>query len=334
LWAQAGGTPLSAEEFGRWAAGRGLLARKGAGWGFRESALPLPESVQGIIASRLDALAPEEKALVQTAAVVGPTFWPAALAHVASMETDETARILRALERRELFRPQRTSAVEGESELAFRHALVREIAYGQIPRARRAEMHLRAAGWLDSLGRPDEHSETAAHHFLAALEYARSVGGDVAQFAGSARDALTRAGRRALALSTYADAARFYGSALELSSSGDEGYAELLFCYGKAVSRSSSPDEDVLVRARESMLAAGDAERAAECAVMLGELLWRRGRRDDAFAALDEAVAMLDGRPASYSKAYALVTLAGFRIRADEAAPALEAARAAMAIAD
>ena len=334
LLAHADGNPLYAEEFVRMVVERGLVVRGGTGWELRDTELPLPESVHGIIASRLDALAPEEKALVQTAAVVGQTFWPSALAEVAAIETGEITRTLRALERRELFRPQRASAVESEPELTFRHALVREIAYGQIPRARRAEMHLRAARWVDSLGRAEEHSETAAHHFLAALEYARSVGEDVGHVAEPARAALTRAGRRALAVNAYADAARFYGGALELSSPDDEERAELLFCYGKAVSRSSAPEERVLVEARESMLAAGDAERAAESDVMLGELLWRRGRRDDAFAALDEAVAMLDERPASYSKAYALVTLAGFRIRADEAEPALEAARAAMAIAD
>src|SRR5262249_7545322 len=145
-------------------------------------------------------------------------------------------------------------------------------------RARRAEMHLRAARWVDSLGRSDEVGETAAHHFLAALEYARSVGGEVAPVAESARAALTRAGRRALALNAYAAAARLYGGALELSSPGDEGHAELLFCYGKAVSRSSAPDEQVLVQARESMLAAGGAERAAGCNVVLGGPLLRRGR--------------------------------------------------------
>jgi len=333
LLARADGNPLYAEEFVRMLLDRGLLVRESAGWELRESDLPLPESVQGIIASRLDALAPEEKALVQAAAVVGRAFWPGALADVVATERQEVVRILQGLERRELFRPQRTSAVDGEPELAFRHALVREIAYGQIPRARRAQMHLHAARWVDSLARLDDHAETAARHYVAALEYARTVGGDVTSFAEPARVALAHAGRHALALNAYATAARFFGAALDLSPDDDE-RPELLFCYGKALSRSSTPDEDVLVQARESMLAAGDAERAAECDVIRGELLWRRGRREEAFAVLDEAVTMLSERPPSYSKAYALTTLAGFRIRADEAEPAVEAARAGMAIAE
>src|SRR5437868_5856160 len=333
LLAHADGNPLYAEEFVRMLADRGLIVREPEGWTLRENELPLPDSVQGIIASRLDALAPEEKALVQAAAVVGRTFWPGALADVISTEREEVVRILQGLDRRELFRPQRASAVDGEPELAFRHALVREIAYGQIPRARRAQMHLLAARWVDSLARPDDHAETAARHYLAALEYARTVDGDVASFAEPARTALTRAGQHALALNAYAASARFFGGALELSPDDDE-RPELLFCYGKALSRSSTPNEDVLAQARDSMLLAGNAERAAECDVILGELLWRRGRREQALAALDEAVAMVAERPPSYSKAYALTTLAGFRIRADEPEPALEAARAAMAIAE
>jgi tetratricopeptide (TPR) repeat protein len=82
------------------------------------------------------------------------------------------------------------------------------------------------------------------------------------------------------------------------------------------------------------MLAAGDAERAVECEVVLGELLWRRGQREQAFAHLREGVAILEDRPASYSKAYAFNTLSRFRIAADEAEAAIELAREAMAIAE
>jgi class 3 adenylate cyclase/tetratricopeptide (TPR) repeat protein len=333
LLTRAEGNPLYAEEFVRMLVDRDLLVREADGWKLRESDLPMPESVQGIIASRLDALAPEEKALVQAAAVVGRTFWPDAVADVVDTGRDEVERILQALDRRELFRRHRASTVGGDREYAFRHALVREIAYGQIPRARRAEMHLLAAQWVESLGRPEDNAETAAHHYLAALEYVHTAGGDVEPFAERARTALSRAGDRALALNAHAAAARFFGGALELSPPDDE-RAGILFSYGKALSRSSTPDEDVLVQARDSMLAAGDAERAAECHVILGELLWRRGQRERAFAELHAGVAMLEDRPASYSKAYALSTLAGFRIRADEAEPALDAARAAMAIAE
>ncbi len=332
LLARAEGNPLYAEEFVRMLVDRGLLVLEDDGWKLRASELPMPESVQGIIASRLDALAADEKALVQAAAVVGRTFWPDGVAAVAALARRDIDRTLQALDRRGLFRRYR-APVGAESEYAFRHALVRDVAYGQIPRARRGEKHLLAAEWMESLGRPEDHAETAAHHYLAALEYVRAVGGDVEPFAERARTALRRAGDRAFALNAYEAAAGFFAGALDLSPEDDE-RSGLLFSYGKALSRSAAPDEDVLVQARDSMLTAGDVERAAECQVILGELLWRRGQRDQAFAHVGDAVEMLAGRPSSYAKAYAFSTLAQFRIRGDEAEAALESARTAMTIAE
>jgi class 3 adenylate cyclase/tetratricopeptide (TPR) repeat protein len=331
LLARAAGNPLYAEEFVRLLVDRGLLVLEPDGWKLRASEVPMPESVQGIIASRLDALTPDEKALVHAAAVVGRTFLPDALAAVAGVDRAEVDRMLQALDRRGIFRRYRAPA-GAERECVFHHALVRDVAYGQIPRAGRGEKHLRAAEWLDSLGRPEDHAETTAHHYLAALEYVRAVGGDVAPFAEPARRALGRAGDRGLGLNAYAAAARFFGGALELSPSEDE-RPELLFKYGKALSRSASPDEDALAQARDSMLAAGDAERAAECQVILGELLWRREQREQAFSQLRDAVATLEKRPPSYAKASALSTLSRFHAAGDEAEPALQLARRAMEIA-
>jgi class 3 adenylate cyclase/tetratricopeptide (TPR) repeat protein len=332
LLTRAEGNPLYAEEFVRMLVDRGLLILEDDGWTLRASELPMPDSVQGIIAARLDALATGEKTLLQAAAVLGRTFWPDGVAAVASIGRDEVDRTFNELDRRGLLRRYRPSP-GGESEYAFRHALVRDVAYGQIPRARRGEAHLLAARWFESLGRPEDHAETAAHHYLRALEYFGAIGGDIAPFAEPARVALRRAGDRALALNAFAASARFFGGALELSPT-DEERAGLLFSYGKALSRSDAPDEDVLVRARDSMVAAGDAERAAECQVMLAELLWRRGQRERAFERLREALATLDDQPASYAKAYAFSALAQFQIRGDESEAALESARATMTIAE
>jgi class 3 adenylate cyclase/tetratricopeptide (TPR) repeat protein len=332
LLARAEGNPLYAEEFVRMLVERGLLVHENGRWDLRATELPLPESVQGIIAARLDALAGEEKELVQAASVVGRTFLRDALAAVSTSAREEVDETVEALVRRGLFRRYRAPAGV-EPEYVFHHALVRDVAYGQMPRARRGDKHLLAAEWLESLDRPEDYAETAAHHYLAALEYARAVGGDVTPFADRARTALRRAGDRALALNAHAASARFFGGALELAPAAEE-RPELLFSYGKALARSATPDEDVLVQARDATLAAGDADRAAEAQVILGELLWGRGRRDDAFEQVTQAVATLEGRPASYAQAYAFSTLAQFRIRADEADAALAAAREAMSISD
>jgi class 3 adenylate cyclase/tetratricopeptide (TPR) repeat protein len=332
LLARAEGNPLYAEEFVRMLVERRLLVHEDGGWTLRAGDVPMPESVQGIIAARLDALESDEKALVQAASVVGRTFLADALGAVATAPRDEVDRLLDALHRRGLFRRYRAPA-GAEREYVFHHALVRDVAYNQIPRARRAEKHLRAAEWLESFGRPEDHAETAAHHYLAALAYVRAIGGSVESFSDRARAALRRAGDRALALNAYASAARFFGGALELSPTEDE-RPDLLFSYGKALSRSATPDENVLLQARDAMLAAGDTERAAESQVTLGELLWRRGQREEAFAQLRDAVSALDDRPSSYAKAYALSTLSRCHAAGDEPDEALTLAQSAMGIAD
>src|SRR5207253_1401626 len=76
--------------------------------------------------------------------------------------------VLHGLERKEFVRRERRSSVESETEYAFRHILVRDVAYGQIPRAERSDRHARAAAWIESLGRPADHAELLAQHYLAA----------------------------------------------------------------------------------------------------------------------------------------------------------------------
>ena len=130
LLQRSGGNPLYAEEFVRMVADRGLLAGDGD--------LPMPESVQGIVAARLDGLPGEEKALLLDAAVIGKVFWLGALRASEWLPRASGAEErLHRLERKEFVRGERRSSVAGETEYAFRHLLVRDVAYGQIPRARR-----------------------------------------------------------------------------------------------------------------------------------------------------------------------------------------------------
>ena len=157
LLERAGGNPLYAEQYVR------MLAERESG-----EELQLPETVQGIIAARLDSLPLEQKRLLQDAAVVGKVFW------LGMLEASEQQ--LHALQQKEFVQRARRSSVEGETEYAFKHLLVRDVAYGQIPRADRAEKHRRAAEWIESLGRPDDHAELVAHHYLRALELARAAG--------------------------------------------------------------------------------------------------------------------------------------------------------------
>jgi predicted ATPase len=146
LLARAGGNPLYAEEYVRMLADQGLLRQAGSGWRLDHAAqLPPPATVHGIIAARLDALPAQDKALLQDAAVLGEIGWLGGLAALTKLDRARLEARLRDLERRELVRRERRSRVAGERQYAFRHVLVRDVAYGQLPRMGRAERHRRAA---------------------------------------------------------------------------------------------------------------------------------------------------------------------------------------------
>jgi class 3 adenylate cyclase/tetratricopeptide (TPR) repeat protein len=204
----AAGNPLYAEEFVRIGADRDAGSR-------------LPESVQGLIAARLDALEREEKELLQAAAVLGQTFWPDALAHVAGATREQVDEGLQTLVRREFVDGRQESSLADEAAHAFRHPLIREVAYEQIPRARRAELHWLAAEWVETLpaDRAEGRAELLAHHYVQALEYARATGEETAGLAARTAGALREAGDRARAVYAVETAAGHYRRALELAGS-------------------------------------------------------------------------------------------------------------------
>src|SRR5204863_2273630 len=128
--------------------------------------------------------------LLRDASVVGKVFWGSSLGG----GTTDSSTALHSLERKGFVRRQRRSSLEGESEYAFAHALVRDVAYGQIARAERAEKHQRVAEWIQSLGRPEDHAELLAHHWRAALELAHAAGLDTGDLTTPTRLALRAAG--------------------------------------------------------------------------------------------------------------------------------------------
>jgi tetratricopeptide (TPR) repeat protein len=296
LLARAGGNPLYAEEFVR------MLADRGGG------ELPLPETVQGVIAARLDLLPPDEKALLQDAAVVGKVFWLGAVAALSGLDRAEVEAALHRLEQRDYVVRSRRSSVAGETEYAFRHILVRDIAYGQIPRPARAERHRRAAEWIAALSaeRSEDRAEMLAHHWLGALELARAAGQDVGELGERARLALRDAGDRALALSAFRPAIRFYREALELWPAADPERPRLLLGYGVALWSAEERGGELIAEARDLLLAAGDAAAAAEAEARLGRIAWLRGRGDEGLEHLERAVELTRDSPPTPGKAYVL----------------------------
>ena len=157
---RAGGNPLYAEEFVRLLKDKDLLVRKGSSWELREGAeVPFPDSVQALIAARLDTLSADTKSMLADAAVIGKVFWAGAIAQMGERDLTEVTDTLRELSRKELVRPARRSSIEGEAEYAFWHVLARDVAYGQLPEPR--EPH---ATWPQPAGsspRPPNGSRTS-----------------------------------------------------------------------------------------------------------------------------------------------------------------------------
>jgi class 3 adenylate cyclase/tetratricopeptide (TPR) repeat protein len=310
LLERAGGNPLYAEQFAR------LYVERGSA-----EDLPLPETIQGIIAARLDGLSRDEKRLLQDAAVLGKVFWSTGAAALAGIDDEKLELALHSLARKGLIRQERRSAVTGENEYAFRHVLVRDVAYGQIPRADRAQKHEQAAAWIGSMGRTDDHAELVAHHFSAALELVEAAAGTVpAPLAEKAREAFVAAGRRALRLGAFPAAQRFYADALALT--GDPaGRARTLFAHARARFHAEG-DPAGLLEARDALTAGGDVDEAAEAAALAAHGAWRAGRAGEAEEIVAGAVALLEGRGPSEGMAALLAEQArldAFAGRLDDA---------------
>jgi DNA-binding SARP family transcriptional activator len=354
LLGAAGGNPLFAEEYVRMLRDRHPLpapepepADRGASF---EPAvppagpeLPLPESVHAIVAARLDALPPEEKAALQDLAVLGRAGWVGALAAVSGRGRPEAEACLERLHDKEFLYRAGRSSMAGEREYGFRHVLVRDVAYGQIPRAERASKHRRAAAWLESLApdpvEPGERpggpaagrAELLAHHYGQALALASAAGEDTGDLAERTRLALRDAGDRVAALGTHAGAARYYTAALAIWPEDDPDRPELELRAGEARCRGEGVGEELLLKARDGLLARGARERAAEAEMLLGRLAYIYGRPRSAH--IERALALVADAPPSRSKAAVLSDCSLHLLVADRHAEALDVARQALAMA-
>jgi class 3 adenylate cyclase/tetratricopeptide (TPR) repeat protein len=291
LLERAGGNPLYAEEFVR------LLTDRG---GLEGEEVVVPESVQALIAARLDTLSPERKGLLQDASVVGKVFWAGALAAMGERELDGVEQALHELARRELVRPSRTSSMEAEAEYGFWHALVRDVCYGQIPRASRAERHQRAAAWIEEKAgsRAEDLADVLAHHYLAALELARAAGlPDDPQLQAQAVQYLRLAGERALGLDVER-AQQNLAQALDLTGEDDPQQPLLLERWAQALLQQGRLREarDALDQALTSHRQDGDRLAAGRTLTQLAHVLSRLAdpRQEETLA---EALRLLEAEP-------------------------------------
>ena len=275
---RAGGNPLYAQEYVRMLQDRGLLTRGDAGWVLEGVVDGLPESVQGIIAARLDTLNADEKLLIQDAAVVGSTAWLGAVCELTPRAPADAEDLLFALERKQLVTRVRRPSISSETEFRFAHSLTREVAYSQIRRADRAQKHEAAAAWIERLaeGREDK-AELLAHHYATALELRRQLGDDSGELLGRAASALVEAGRQSVALCTYERAVGYFDSALALMPDDDAMRSRLLADRVVARARAGTVEDEELQHALDAQVAAERWEAAARLEVIIGH----RAARDE-----------------------------------------------------
>ena len=243
----------------------------------------MPESVQALIAARLDTLAPERKSLLQDAAVVGKVFWAGALAEMGGRDLREVEQALHELARKELVRPARTSSMDGEAEYGFWHVLVRDVCYGQIPRAARAARH-RGGRSVDGARRPASGSTTwptcsptttcrrSSSPRRSATPRRRSG------LPLPARRFLALAGERALGLDAGQAEARL-ARALELCPAGDPERPELLLGWAEAAVQVGRVREaaDALEEALAVFRDVGAGEAEARVLILLARVTFVLG---------------------------------------------------------
>jgi class 3 adenylate cyclase len=316
---QAEGNPFFVEELVGSLIDQGLLTRSNGAWSI--SALPagftVPDSVQAVLAARIDLLPAAEKAALKAASVIGRVFWTGPVYElVPELEPD-----FRTLEDRDFVRRRAGSTIAGETEYAFKHQLTREVAYAGLTKGNRARLHAGFAAWLERFGGGrDEHASLLAHHYVEAV---RPADTDIAwegkeeEFERLRAKALAWLSRAAeLAVAGYAldEALELLHRALELEP-GERGRSDLWSRIGRANALKFDGEAfwkamlNAIELADEGDLADLYSDLAVETAGRPG--MWTR-RPDPALVRswIDRALELAP--PASAARAKALIALAAW----------------------
>jgi class 3 adenylate cyclase/tetratricopeptide (TPR) repeat protein len=259
------GNPLFVEETVR------MLLEEGADGGDR-----IPDSLQAMIAARIDRLPAGAKIVLQRGSVIGRTFWAGAIDHLSpEYDSDELDDMLDDLLLRDFLTREERSTISGESAYRFKHVLIREVAYGGLSKSGRAEYHTRFAEWLRERADKELLEIRAYHLDQACMLYAELDGHPPEELARTAAKALEAAGRRALSRESNQSARKLLLRAAEL-----EPTLHRRFLAARAASQLGDLP---VVRDEMSVV----AEEAAAAGV--------RDLQSRALTALSEAVASLDG---------------------------------------
>jgi class 3 adenylate cyclase/tetratricopeptide (TPR) repeat protein len=212
----------------------------------------IPDTLQALIAARIDRLAPEAKALLQRAAVIGRVFWESALERL-SPELDSLDAHLHDLRLREFVLDEPRSSIRGETAYKFKHVLIREVAYSGLSKSARAEHHARFAEWLKERA-GEELLEIRAFHLDRATALLAELDGSAPlELQREAAEALAEAGLRAFAREANRSARQLFVRSVELEPT-------LRRRYLAATAAARLSDLPVVSREMEEVLAAAAQE--------------------------------------------------------------------------
>ena len=328
---RAEGIPLYAVETVRMLLDRELLVAEDGRYRLvgELPALGVAETLHALIASRLDANLPEDRALLQDASVLGQSFRVEALAAVAGADPAALANQLDRLVRRQLLVVDEDPRSPERGQYQFVQAVVREVAYASLARADRRSRHLGAARYHEALG-DEESAGVLASHYLAAHEASRP-GPEADALAAQARIALQAAADRAAALHSHIQALSYLEQALTVTADPAE-QAELHL--RATVSGEAAGDLDGAIEhartVREIYRSRNDAAGVLVASTWLGRHLTSARTEGPAIATFEEAIAEASGIADSPEYANALAELSRVYMLAGRDAEAIETADRAL----
>jgi class 3 adenylate cyclase/ATP/maltotriose-dependent transcriptional regulator MalT len=282
--AKTEGNPLFVEETVR------MLAERP-----REGAERIPDSLQALIAARIDRLPAPQRVLLQRASIMGRIFMLGALSRLAP-EVEDPHRQLEELMLRDLVVPEPRATISGERAFKFKHVLIREVAYGGLSKTARADLHHAYAEWLAEFA-GEELLEIRAFHLDQATRLLSELdGAPPAELAEEAAAVLEKAGRRALSREAFRSGRKLLLRAVELAPTLERRY----FAARAAWRLNNMPAVlaemgDIAADAAE----AGDTRvRGRALAALAEAVLYHRADAVEARKLVEEAVEVLAGEPA------------------------------------
>jgi class 3 adenylate cyclase/predicted ATPase len=288
---RADGVPLYAVETVRMLVGEGRLEEVGGAYRpvGELGELSIPDTLRSLIASRLDALDPPDRTLLQDASVLGQSFTQVGLAAVAGTSEDDVASRLRSLVRRELLQVELDPRSPERGQYAFVQALIREVAYGTLAKADRRTRHLAAARFLESLDE-DELAGAVATHYLDAYRLS-AEGPEADEIAEKARSSLTSAADRAASLGAHDQAITYLE--LVMSITKEPGDRAALLDNAAVEANAAGQYAAAEQYAREAISldeTIGDRAAVARATAHLGETLINAGQAERAIEAFESAL--------------------------------------------